>query len=199
MKAEGKASVPVIPGARPRVLVIEARFYQHIADELLAGAIAGLKEAGAEIEVITVPGALEIPAVIAMALRAGREAQGFVPFDGYVVLGTVIRGETTHYDIVAGESNRAIMDLSVSHGIAIGNGILTVENEEQALARARAGDMDKGGGAAIACLAMIALQRRFGLSPLADHPAAAQPVLDRALVERLQGVFNPARSEPEGR
>jgi 6,7-dimethyl-8-ribityllumazine synthase len=170
MKSDRNTSVPAIPGARPRVLIVEARFYDDIADQLLAGARAVLEVAGADIDVVTVPGALEIPAVVAMAQRAPAEVPDFVPYDGYVVLGCVIRGETTHYDVVAGESNRALMTLAVRDGLALGNGILTVETTEQALARAKPAEMDKGGGAARACLVMIATQRRFGLSPVPVDP-----------------------------
>lgn len=144
-----------LPGAR--VLVVEARFYDELADELLAGARAAIAEAGAESHVITVPGALEAPAMVAIALDAA-EAAGR-PFDAVVVLGCVIRGETGHYDIVAGESARALMDLSVSRRIPLGNGILTVENEAQAFARARVAEMNKGGGAAEAALAVLRHKR----------------------------------------
>jgi 6,7-dimethyl-8-ribityllumazine synthase len=143
-----------------RVLIVEARFYDHIADELLAGAKAALTAARAEVEVATVPGALEIPAVIAMAEEGGHRPAG-VRYDGYVALGCVIRGETYHFEIVAGESARGLMDLAIGRRLAIGNGILTVENEAQALARARPGEGDKGGGAAQACLALIDVRRRL--------------------------------------
>jgi 6,7-dimethyl-8-ribityllumazine synthase len=138
-----------------KILVVEARFYADISDALLAGATAALKAAGAEWDTVTVPGALEIPGAIAMA-SAGSA------YDGYVALGCVIRGETTHYDTVANESARGLMDLTVRQRLAIGNGILTVENEDQAWARTRADRVeDKGGNAAKAALAMIALSRRF--------------------------------------
>jgi 6,7-dimethyl-8-ribityllumazine synthase len=143
-----------------RVLVVEARFYDHIADELLAGAKAALAAARAEVEVMTVPGALEIPAVIAMAEEGGHRPAG-VRFDGYVALGCVIRGETYHFEIVAGESARGLMDLAIGRRLAIGNGVLTVDTEAQALARARPGEADKGGGAAKACLALIDVRRRL--------------------------------------
>jgi 6,7-dimethyl-8-ribityllumazine synthase len=146
------ALLPDLGGFRPHVAIVEARFYTDIADELARGAIAVLDAAGATWERIAVPGALEIPAAVGFA--AAR-------FDGFVALGCVIRGETTHYDIVAGESARGLTDLSVGRGLAIGNGILTVETEAQAQARARVAEMDKGGGAAHACLVMIALKRRF--------------------------------------
>jgi len=142
-------------GRKPHVALVEARFYSDISDELAAGAIAALDAAGASIERVAVPGALEIPAAI--AILAARRARRI---DGFVALGCVIRGETSHYDIVAGESARGLMDLAVRQRLAIGNGILTVETEGQAWARARRGEMDKGGGAAQACLAMIALGRK---------------------------------------
>jgi 6,7-dimethyl-8-ribityllumazine synthase len=138
-----------------KILIVEARFYADISDALLAGATAALKAAGVEYDTITVPGALEIPGAIAMA-SAGSA------YDGYVALGCVIRGETTHYDTVANESARGLMDLTVHQRLAIGNGILTVENEDQAWARTRADRVeDKGGNAAKAALAMIALSQRF--------------------------------------
>jgi 6,7-dimethyl-8-ribityllumazine synthase len=143
-----------------RILIVEARFYDHIADELLAGATAALKAAGAEFDVITVPGALEVPAVIAMADEGGHRPAG-VRYDGYVALGCVIRGETYHFEIVAGESARGVNDLAIGKRLAIGNGVLTVENEAQALTRARPGEGDKGGGAAKACLAVIAARKRL--------------------------------------
>ncbi|AYG65764.1 MULTISPECIES: 6,7-dimethyl-8-ribityllumazine synthase [unclassified Rhizobium] len=142
------------------ILIVEARFYDDMADALLDGAKAALDAAGATYDVVTVPGALEIPAAIAMALDGGDN--GNVVYDGYVALGMVIRGETYHFDIVAGESSRALMDLAVSESLAIGNGILTVENEEQAWARARRSDKDKGGFAARAALTMIALKEKLG-------------------------------------
>jgi 6,7-dimethyl-8-ribityllumazine synthase len=140
-------------GERPfHLLVVEARFYDDIADELLAGATAAIERAGATFERVTVPGALEIPAAVAMAVASAKK------FDGYVALGCVIRGETTHYDTVANESARALMDIAVTHRLAIGNGILTVENDEQAWARARVSELNKGGAAAEAALTMIALK-----------------------------------------
>jgi 6,7-dimethyl-8-ribityllumazine synthase len=134
---------------RARLLIVEARFYADIADELAKGAIAAIERAGATWERITVPGALEIPGAIAMAAKR---------YDGFVALGCVLRGETSHYDIVAGESARGLMDLTMK-GLAIGNGILTCENEKQAWARAKVSEMDKGGGAAEAALAMIRFKR----------------------------------------
>lgn len=145
--------------SNPHLLIVEARFYDDLADALLSGARAALDAAGATHDTITVPGALEVPAVIAMALDS--EEEGGVAYDGFVALGTVIRGETYHFEIVANESCRALMDLSVNESIAIGNGILTVENDEQAWARARPEEKDKGGDAARAALAMIAVRNRL--------------------------------------
>jgi 6,7-dimethyl-8-ribityllumazine synthase len=136
------------------LLIVEARFYDHLNDLLLEGARAAIEDAGHSHETITVPGALEIPAAIALADATGRYA-------AYVALGVVIRGETYHFEIVAGESARGIMALTLD-GLAIGNGILTVENEAQALARARPDEKDKGGEAAKAALAMMALREKFG-------------------------------------
>jgi 6,7-dimethyl-8-ribityllumazine synthase len=142
------------------LLVIDARFYTDLADQLYAGASAALETAGATHDRISVPGVLEIPAAVAFAAAAAKA--GGTHYDGYVALGCVIRGETSHYDIVAGESARALMDLAVSHNLALGNGVLTVENGSQA--RVRAGERDKGGAAAIAALAMIAVKRRLKLA-----------------------------------
>lgn len=141
-----------------RVLIVEARFYDDIADELLAGAKAVCEAEHATVSVVTVPGALEIPSTIAICLDAAESAGK--PFDAVVALGCVIRGETGHYDIVAGESSRALMDLSVERRVPLGNGILTVENEAQAWARARVAEMNKGGGAAEAALAVLRIKRR---------------------------------------
>jgi 6,7-dimethyl-8-ribityllumazine synthase len=138
----------------PHLLIVEARFYDDIADALLNGAKAALRDA--TFDVVTVPGALEIPAAIAMAMK------GSTHYDGYVALGCVIRGETTHYDTVANESARGLMDIAVAYAMPIGNGIITVENEAQAWARARGTEQDKGGGAAVAALRMIALKARLG-------------------------------------
>jgi 6,7-dimethyl-8-ribityllumazine synthase len=140
----------------PHLLIVEARYYDDLADELLRGAKAALTAAKSTFDVVTVPGSLEIPAAIAMALKAGK------PYDGYVALGCVMRGETTHYDTVANESARGLMDISVAFAVPVGNGILTVENEEQAWARARVSDQNKGGAAAEAALRMIALKAKFG-------------------------------------
>ena len=145
---------------KPNILVVEARFYAHIADYLLDGATAALDSAGASFERISVPGALEIPAAILFAAKASEGAGK--TYDGFVALGCVIRGETYHFEIVAGESARGLMDLGLQHGVCIGNGILTVENEEQALVRATPTGGDKGGDAARACLALINLRARLG-------------------------------------
>lgn len=152
-----KAATPAVEIDGARVLVVEARFYDKFADELLAGAVAVLEEAGCRVDVVTVPGALEIPSTIVIGLRAADEAVD--PYEAVVALGTVIRGETGHYDIVAGESSRALMDLSVAFALPLGNGILTVENEAQAWARASREDMNKGGGAAEAALAVLRYKR----------------------------------------
>ncbi len=137
-----------------KFLIIEARFYDHLNDMLVAGARAAIKAAGHKSDTITVPGALEIPAAISLAESGGE-------YDGYVAIGVVIRGETYHFEIVAGESARGIMALTMD-GLAIGNGILTVENEAQALVRADPAQKDKGGEAAKAALALLALREKYG-------------------------------------
>lgn len=146
----------------PHILVIEARFYADIADELFRGAEAAFHAAGATFDRVSVPGVLEIPAALAFALKSAKKGRGRA-YDGYLALGCVIRGETTHYDIVSEQSARALMDLAVDHALAVGNGIQTVENDEQAWARAKPEQKNKGGAAAQAALAMVALKRRFGL------------------------------------
>jgi 6,7-dimethyl-8-ribityllumazine synthase len=144
-----------------RILIVEARFYSDLADELLRGASDALEAFGATYDVVTVPGALEIPGAISMAEEGAHRPAGGVPYDGYVALGTVIRGETYHFEIVSNESARGLMDLTVGKRLAIGNGVLTVEDEEQAWARARASEGDKGGGAARAALTMIELKQQM--------------------------------------
>ena len=144
----------------PHLLIVEARFYDDMADALLEGATEALKAAGATWDVVTVPGALEIPAAIAMALD-GADNDG-THYDGFVALGMIIRGETYHFDIVANESSRALMDLAVSESLPIGNGILTVENDEQGWRRAKLKELDKGGFAARAALTMIDLKLKLG-------------------------------------
>jgi 6,7-dimethyl-8-ribityllumazine synthase len=139
---------------RPHLLIVEARFYEDIADKLCQGAIAKIEEAGGTYERLEVPGAFEIPGAIALAADSEE-------FDGFLALGCVIRGETTHYDYVCGETARALMDLSVQEGIAIGFGLLTVENRDQAEVRADPQGKDHGGKAAVAALRMIELVDRF--------------------------------------
>jgi len=142
-----------------RILIVEARFYSDLADELLKGATDVLEAFGAAYEVVTVPGALEIPGAIAIAEEGGH--RGGAAYDGYVALGTVIRGETYHFEIVSNESARGLMDLTVGKRLAIGNGILTCEDDAQAWARARASEGDKGGGAARAALTMVELRQQL--------------------------------------
>ena len=140
-----------------RILIAEARFYPHLNDLLLAGARAAIEAAGHDHDTVTVPGALEVPGAIATAALSGR-------YCGFVALGVIIRGETYHFEVVANESARALMDLTL-RGFAIGNGILTVENEAQAIARADPNQGDKGGDAARAALALVDLNARFGAAP----------------------------------
>jgi 6,7-dimethyl-8-ribityllumazine synthase len=138
------------------MLIVESRFYDTISDELLRGATRVLDNAGARYDRVTVPGTLEIPAAIAIAMDASRRRRA--PYDGVVALGCVIRGETHHFEIVANQSARALMDLAVKERLAVGNGIITVDNEAQAHARARVEVGDKGGVAARAALTMVALK-----------------------------------------
>ena len=147
------ADIPELPGAR--ILVVEARYHVAINDLLLEGARGVLARAGARMEHLVVPGALEIPP----AIRIAHELDGRIA--GYVALGCVIRGETTHYELVAGDSCRGLMDLGTRLGLAVGNGILTVENEAQALERADPGQQDKGGHAALAALTLVAFRQRL--------------------------------------
>jgi 6,7-dimethyl-8-ribityllumazine synthase len=139
-----------------KILIVEARFYPEISDLLLQGAIQQIEKAGFSYEVIEVPGALEIPVAISFAIASGKYA-------GFVALGCVIRGETSHYDVVVNESARGLMKLSLKKHVALGNGILTVENEDQALERADYKRLDKGGFAAHACLKMIELKKHFAV------------------------------------
>jgi 6,7-dimethyl-8-ribityllumazine synthase len=136
-----------------KFLIVEARFYEHLNDLLIEGAAAALEAEGHKYDVVTVPGALEIPGAVALAAETGR-------YDGFVAIGVVIRGETYHFEVVSNESARGLMALSMD-GIPIGNGILTVENEAQALTRARPDEKDKGGEAAKAAIAMLALREKF--------------------------------------
>lgn len=139
------------------ILIVDSRFYEDIADELLQGAVEALNAAGASFDTITVPGAFEVPATIRYAIESGK-------YEGYVALGCVIRGETSHYDYVCSESARGLVDLGIKYMAAIGNGILTVENKEQAWERADVTEGNKGGVAAQACLAMVAIKRHFGVA-----------------------------------
>ena len=147
-----------------RILVVEARYYDDISDLLLRGTKRVLKDAQATFDLVTVPGALEIPAAIMIGLHAAAARER--PYDGVVALGCVIRGETSHYDIVAGESARAIMDISIALDMPVGNGILTVDTDAQARARARQSGQDKGGGAARAALTLVRLKRKLGKAKL---------------------------------
>ncbi len=146
-----------------RVLIIEARFYDHIADGLLAGAIAALDEAGLEHDVITVPGIYEIPAALEMLLRAQRQGTIRARYDGYVTLGCAIRGESDHYDFICTECMHGLAQSAVANGLALGNGVLTVHDEAQALDRSDPARKDIGGLAARACLRMMAMKRDLKL------------------------------------
>src|SRR6516225_10177761 len=147
-------------GKGARILIVEARYYDDIADALLAGATKVLKEAHVEFDCITVPGSLEIPSAIAIALDAAHRRR--CPYDGVVALGCVIRGDTIHYEIVSHQSARGLMDLSISCKVPIGNGIITVDTKAQAWERARPEEQDKGGDAAGVALALLGLKRRLG-------------------------------------
>ena len=149
----------------PHILIVEARFYADIADELKRGVVAALEAAGATHEAIAVPGAFEIPAAIRMAMRSMDFFAGHRRFDGYVALGCVIRGETSHYDYVCGESARKLQDLACEHTLALGYGILTCETGEQARERAAVDRKNKGGAVAEACLRMLEVKRQFHLYP----------------------------------
>ncbi|MDO5642375.1 MAG: 6,7-dimethyl-8-ribityllumazine synthase [Paracoccus sp. (in: a-proteobacteria)] len=161
-----------------RLLIVAAPYYREIADQLIAGARTMADAAGATHDLVEVPGALEIPSAIGMAARSGR-------FDGFVALGCVIRGETTHYDTVCNDSSRALTLLGLD-GVAIGNGILTVENIEQATVRADAQGQNKGGGAAAAALHLVALSRKYAPTrgPAAPKPGEDDPI---RLAGRLEG------------
>ncbi len=139
------------------ILIVVARFYEDVAEALIEGAVAELDGSGHTVEIVDVPGALEIPAAIAMAIESNK-------YDGYVALGCVIRGETTHYDYVCQESARGLNDIAMNMLVPIGNGILTVETKTQAMTRAQPDQKDKGGVAARACLSMLALSERFGVN-----------------------------------
>ncbi|HZC56364.1 MAG TPA: 6,7-dimethyl-8-ribityllumazine synthase [Xanthobacteraceae bacterium] len=147
-------------GKGVRILIVEARYYDDIADALLAGATKALKRAGAQFHCLSVPGSLEIPTAIAIALDAAQRKRR--PYDGAVALGCVIRGETIHFEIVSQQSARGLMELSLARAIPIGNGIITVEDEAQAKVRASVDDQDKGGGAARAALTLVGLKKQLG-------------------------------------
>ncbi len=153
----GKREKDSAKGAR--ILIVEARYYDDLADLLLTGAMKVLEEAGADIERVTVPGSLEIPGAITIAIEAGRRRRR--PYDGIVALGCVIRGDTIHFEIVSQESARGLMALSMTHALPIGNGIITVNTQSQAFARARMEEMDKGGDAARAALALVRVKRQL--------------------------------------
>jgi 6,7-dimethyl-8-ribityllumazine synthase len=162
-RAPRTLTTPAVGRARHRILIIESRFYENIADELANGAIAELEAAGAAYERVTVPGALEIPQALAHAVAAG-----VIPasgpsgrYSGAVALGCVIRGETSHYDVVCSNANHWLMEVAIRNNVPLGNGILTVENEHQALARAQGGRDGKGGEAARACLRLIEIARQL--------------------------------------
>jgi 6,7-dimethyl-8-ribityllumazine synthase len=159
MVAHNNANKVIKPVPGARFLVVEARFYSDIADELLKGVRSALEEAKAQFDVLTVDGALEIPATVMIALDAAETAGK--AYNGVVTLGCVVRGETGHYDIVAGESARALMDISVLRRIPLANGIITVENMEQAWERARTDRMNKGRGAVEAALAVLHIKQSF--------------------------------------
>lgn len=146
-----------ISGAR--VLIVEARFYDDIQDAMLEGALAEIEKAKCRHEIITVPGALEIPAAVVMAVNSAEDSG--VDFDAVIALGCVIRGDTIHFEIVSMESSRALMQIAVDRALPLGNGIITVNTQEQAWARARKGELDKGGDAARAALAMLRIKRRY--------------------------------------
>jgi 6,7-dimethyl-8-ribityllumazine synthase len=165
MAGKPQRAAEAIPakGAGARVLIVEARYYEAIAEELLAGAVAELEASGATFERITVPGALEIPLALAQAIKGDLigSDEADARFDGCVALGCVIRGETSHYDTVCNNANHWLMELATRYAIPLGNAILTVETEAQALERARGGRKGKGADAVRACLALIALERIF--------------------------------------
>ncbi len=154
---------PLSFARKPHIMIVEARFYADLADEMARGAIAELEKYACTHERFAVSGAFELPAAIRIAMLGAERGTLKHGFDGYLALGCVIRGETSHYDYVCGESARGLQQLAIEHGIAIGYGVLTVENEAQAWARARINEQDKGGDVARACLDVLALRQRFGL------------------------------------
>jgi len=150
---------------QPHIMIVLSRYYEEVAEQLLAGALAVLEEAGASYELYEVPGAFEIPAAMATAMRSPEFSGGRRRFDGYIALGCVIRGETTHYDYVCGECARGLQDLAVRHCLALGFGVLTTENMDQAMARADVNRGNKGADAANACLRMDEFKRQFRMFP----------------------------------
>lgn len=158
-----KVAMELHSGGGAKVLVIEAPYYRTITDELIAGAEAVLGQAGVGFDRIAVPGALEIPQVLAQACAAGKFSSGGL-YAGAIALGCVVRGETSHYDIVCNNTNHWLMETAIKHNIPLGNGVLTVDTEAQALARARGGAQGKGGDAARACLRLIRTAHDFGLA-----------------------------------
>jgi len=150
---------------QPHIMIVLSRYYEEVAEQLLAGALAVLEEAGASYELYEVPGAFEIPAAMATAMRSPEFSGGRRRFDGYIALGCVIRGETTHYDYVCGECARGLQDLAVRHCLALGFGVLTTENMDQAMARADVNRGNKGADAANACLRMVEFKRQFRMFP----------------------------------
>jgi len=150
---------------QPHIMIALSRYYEEVAEQLLAGALAVLEEAGASFELYEVPGAFEIPAAMATAMRSPEFSGGRRRFDGYIALGCVIRGETTHYDYVCGECARGLQDLAVRHCLALGFGVLTTENMDQAMARADVNRGNKGADAANACLRMVEFKRQFRMFP----------------------------------
>lgn len=158
-RAQVRPAAPARSGRASRILIVEGRYYDSIANELLEGAVAELEAQGAGYDVVTVPGALEIPQALAAAVRAGVIPMGAPRgrYAGAVALGCVIRGETSHYDIVCNNANHWLMEVAIRHHVPVGNAILTVDDEEQALARARGGRQGKGADAARACLRLVDL------------------------------------------
>jgi 6,7-dimethyl-8-ribityllumazine synthase len=150
---------------QPNIMIALSRYYEDVASELLAGTLGVLEEAGATHELYEIPGAFEIPASIAIAMQSPEFSGGRRRLDGYIALGCVIRGETTHYDYVCGETARGLQDLAVRHCLALGFGVLTTENHEQAMARAAVDRGNKGADAANACLRMIEFKRQFRMFP----------------------------------
>jgi len=150
---------------QPHIMIALSRYYEEVAEQLLAGALAVLEEAGASYELYEVPGAFEIPAAMATAMRSPEFSGGRRRFDGYIALGCVIRGETTHYDYVCGECARGLQDLAVRNCLALGFGVLTTENMDQAMARADVNRGNKGADAANACLRMVEFKRQFRMFP----------------------------------